>query len=114
AALPGIGSDTAHLMTHKIAMRTRLADAGVPQPRYAAVRTVHDAHAALETVGLPAVLKPADSGGQRGVFRLESRDDLHAHLHSALAESARGQATLDIYLEGLALDGLAIARAPPL
>src|SRR5215510_16594110 len=61
--LPGIGTETAHLMTHKIAMRTRLAEAGVPQPRYAAVRSVHDAHAALDTVGLPAVVKPADSGG---------------------------------------------------
>ena len=68
--LPGIGTETAHLMTHKVAMRTRLADAGVPQPRYAAVRSVHEAHAALDTVGLPAVLKPADSGGQRGVFRI--------------------------------------------
>ena len=37
--LPGIGSDTAHLMTNKIAMRRQLADAGVPQPRFAAVRT---------------------------------------------------------------------------
>ena len=31
--LPGIGADTAYLMTHKIAMRRTLADAGVPQPR---------------------------------------------------------------------------------
>jgi biotin carboxylase len=31
--LPGIGVETAHLMTNKIAMRARLADAGVPQPR---------------------------------------------------------------------------------
>jgi biotin carboxylase len=108
--LPGIGTETAHLMTHKIAMRTRLAEAGVPQPRYAAVRTVHDAHAALETVGLPAVLKPVDSGGQRGVFRLESRDDLDAHLHSALAESPSEEAILESYHEGLELNGLAIAR----
>src|SRR6266540_4200901 len=74
--LPGIGSDTAHAMTHKIAMRRRLAEAGVPQPRYAAVRNLHEGRAALETVGLPAVLKPADSGGQRGVFRIDTLDDL--------------------------------------
>src|ERR687897_3257294 len=30
--LPGIGSPTAHLMTHKVAMRRRLAETGVPQP----------------------------------------------------------------------------------
>jgi biotin carboxylase len=108
--LPGIGTETAHLMTHKVAMRTRLADAGVPQPRYAAVRSIHDAHAALETVGLPAVLKPADSGGQRGVFRIAGPDDLDAHLHSALAESPSEEGLLESYHEGLELNGLAVVR----
>ncbi|MGH3003604.1 MAG: ATP-grasp domain-containing protein, partial [Gaiellaceae bacterium] len=41
-ALPGIGVDTAHLMTHKVAMRRRLAEAGVPQPRFAAVRSLSE------------------------------------------------------------------------
>jgi biotin carboxylase len=108
--LPGIGTETAHLMTHKVAMRTRFADAGVPQPRYAAVRSIHEAHTALDTVGLPAVLKPADSGGQRGVFQISSRDDLDTHLHSALAESPTEEAILEGYHEGLELNGLAIAR----
>jgi biotin carboxylase len=108
--LPGIGTDTAHLMTHKIAMRRRLADAGVPQPRFAAARTLHEARAALETVGLPAVLKPADSGGQRGLFLLRSTDDLDAHLHSALAESPGEEAIVERYHEGLELNGLALAR----
>jgi biotin carboxylase len=108
--LPGIGAEVAHAMTHKIAMRRLLADAGVPQPRYAAVRAVRDAHAALETVGVPAVLKPADSGGQRGVFRIGSIDDLDAHLHVALSESATGEAIVERYHDGLELNGLVIAR----
>ena len=76
-------------MTNKIAMRRRFAEAGVPQPRFAAARDLREALAAAETVGFPAVLKPADSGGQRGVFRLESIDDLDAHLHVALARVRR-------------------------
>src|SRR5262245_63407584 len=32
--LPGIGAETARLMTHKVAMRRLLAEAGVPQPRF--------------------------------------------------------------------------------
>src|SRR6185312_10590317 len=52
--LPGIGTSVAHLMTHKIAMRRRLAEAGVPQPRFAAARSVHEGYAAVETVGFPA------------------------------------------------------------
>ena len=108
--LAGIGSETAHLMTNKIAMRRRLAEAGVPQPRYAAVRNLHEGRAALETVRLPAVLKPADSGGQRGVFRLDSADDLERHLHAALAESSTEEAIVESFHEGLELNGLVIAR----
>jgi formate-dependent phosphoribosylglycinamide formyltransferase (GAR transformylase) len=54
--LPGIGTETAHLMTHKVAMRRRLAEAGVPQPRFAAVRTLSVTRRAGDEVGFPAVL----------------------------------------------------------
>ena len=108
--LPGIGLETAHVMTQKIAMRRRLAEHGVPQPEFAAVRTLAEARAGLATVGLPAVLKPADSGGQRGVFRVDSRDDAEAHLHAALAESPTGEAIVESFHDGLELNGLAIAR----
>jgi biotin carboxylase len=109
--LPGIGTRTAHRMTNKIAMRRRLAEAGVPQPRFAAVRSIHEGRVALESVGLPAVLKPSDSGGQRGVFRLDSADDLDAHLHTALVESGTGEAIVESYHDGLELNGLALARS---
>jgi biotin carboxylase len=108
--LPGIGTRTAHLMTHKIAMRRRLAEVGVPQPRFAAARDLVSARTAAESVGFPAVLKPADSGGQRGIFRLESIDDLDAHLHAALAESAGGEVVLERFHDGLELNGLVVAR----
>ena len=36
--LPTIGTASAHLLTHKVAMRRTLAEEGVPQPRFAAVR----------------------------------------------------------------------------
>jgi len=108
--LPGIGVETARLMTHKVAMRRLLADAGVPQPRFAAVRTLDEARRAARTVGFPSVLKPADSGGQRGVFRLESADDLERHLHAALAESPAEEAIVEGFQDGLELNGLVIAR----
>jgi biotin carboxylase len=109
-SLPGIGNETAHRMTHKVAMRRTLADAGLPQPRFAAARTMHEAHAAAEVVDFPAVLKPADSGGQRGVFQLESIDDIERHLHAALAESPTHEAIIESFEEGLELNGLVVAR----
>jgi biotin carboxylase len=108
--LPGIGRATAHVMTNKIAMRRRLAQLGVPQPRFAAVRTLHEARLAAQVVGFPCVLKPADSGGQRGVFRLESQNDIDRHLHAALAESPTREAILESFHEGLELNGLVVVR----
>ena len=108
--LPGIGLDVAHAMTHKVVMRRLFADHGVPQPRFAAVHGLHDSRVAAETVGFPAVLKPANSGGQRGVYRLESADDLDAHLHAALAESPTREAILEEFTEGLELNGIAVVR----
>jgi biotin carboxylase len=108
--LPGIGIETAHLMTHKVAMRRRLAEAGVPQPRFAALRTRSERIRAVEKVGFPAVLKPADSGGQRGVFRVESLDDVETHLHEALAASPTGEAILEQFVDGTEMNGIVIAR----
>lgn len=107
--LPGIGSDTAHVMTHKVAMRRRLAEHGVPQPRFAAVRTHAEARAAADAVGFPAVLKPADSSGQRGVFRLRSFDDLEAHLHAALAGASSAEAIVERYHAGDEVNTLVVA-----
>jgi biotin carboxylase len=108
--LPGIGVATAHLMTHKVAMRRRLAEHGIPQPRFAAVRTLAETRRAADEVGFPAVLKPADSGGQRGVFRVESLDDVDRHLHEALAASPTEEAILEEFVEGTELNGIVMAR----
>ncbi|HVW88572.1 MAG TPA: ATP-grasp domain-containing protein [Gaiellaceae bacterium] len=108
--LPGIGTRAAHLLTHKVAMRRQLAEHGVPQPRFAAVRTLSETRRAASEVGFPAVLKPADSGGQRGVFRVESLDDVDRHLHEALAASASGEAILEEFVDGTEMNGIVIAR----
>lgn len=108
--LPSIGLDVARCMTHKVAMRRCLAEEGVPQPPFAAVRDLASSRAALAVTGVPAVLKPADSGGQRAVFRLESTGDLESNLHVALAESPTGEAIVEGFVEGIELNGIVIAR----
>jgi biotin carboxylase len=109
--LPGIGRETAHRMTHKLVMREALANAAVPQPRFAPVRASGEFDDALDAVPLPAVLKPADSGGQRAVFRIETRADLEQNLAEAVDESPTGQAVLEEFVDGVEMNGIAVARS---
>jgi biotin carboxylase len=104
--LPGIGREAAEAATNKATMRRRFAAAGVPQPRHAVVRAGEDAGA----VELPAVLKPVDSAGQRGVFLVRSPEELAARLPRALAESRAGEAIVERFHEGREVNCLAVAR----
>jgi biotin carboxylase len=108
--LPGIGSETAHLATNKIAMRRRLAERGVPQPQFAALRTLQEAHSAARTVRFPAVLKPTDSAGQRGIFLVGSDEELAAQMALTIAASPSGEAIVEEYHEGREVNTLLVAR----
>ena len=109
--LPGIGRDTAFHMKNKVAMRSRLAQHGVPQPPFAGARSVEQARAALlGPVGFPAVIKPSDSGGQRGVFFVESMVDADRYAAEAISESPTGEAIVEGFLPGMELNGIVVAR----
>ena len=108
--LPGIGTATARLLTHKRAMRDTLGAADLPQPPYASIRSVADVDAALAAVPCPGVLKPVDSGGQRAVFRIERREELERDLPEAIAESPTDEALLEGFIEGIEMNGIVIAR----
>jgi len=108
--LPGIGVRTAHVMRDKVAMRLRLAEHDVPQPPYARVTTLGEARAAALSIGLPAVLKPADSGGQRGLARIETIDQLTKAFPETLAVSLSREAILESFCPGLELNGIVVVR----
>lgn len=108
--LPSIGSETALRMTDKAAMRKALADAGLPQPSFATARTLEEAFAALERVEAPAVLKPLDASGQRGLHRIDSSADLEAHFADAAASSGAGGVIIESFREGAELNCMVVVR----
>lgn len=108
--LPGIGMDVAHRVTHKGAMRIRLARRGVPQPPFAIVRTQASANAALDSFGYPAVLKPIDSGGQRGLACVHGTEEIAEAFAAASAASRTGEVIVERFCEGLELNGIVIVR----
>jgi biotin carboxylase len=91
-------------------MRDRLGAAGVPQPRHAVLARGDDVRAVAETIPLPAVLKPADSGGQRGLFMIGDPAEVERHLEEALSFSPSGHAMLEEYVDGVELNGIMVVR----
>jgi biotin carboxylase len=108
--LAGIGVDAATGLTHKIEMRRRLEAAGVPQPRFGSARTLEETRAAAERVGFPLVMKPVDSGGQRGVFRIDSIDDIDAKFDESVALSRTGEVILEQFVDGTEMNAMAVVR----
>jgi biotin carboxylase len=94
--LPGIGVDVARGFTNKGEMRRRLAYAGIAL--------------AFARFTPPVVLKPVDSGGQRGLFLVDTVDDVDRHLTETLAHSRSGQAILEEHLVGIELNCLLVVR----
>jgi biotin carboxylase len=92
-------------------MRLRLREHGVPQPEFAVVADRDSALRAIGDIGLPAVLKPVDSGGQRGVCVIATRRDLAERLPQTLAYSATNRAIVEQYVEGSELNGIVVVRS---
>jgi carbamoyl-phosphate synthase large subunit len=91
-------------LAHRVEIRRVLAEHGIAQPPFAAVRTLHEGQRALETVGLPAVLRADNVTDRATIFLLESEADLERHLHAALAQSP----TQEAIVEGRSGDGIAL------
>jgi len=108
--LPGIGTETARVMTDKAAMRTILEQHAIPQPAFAILDDEVEPTWKLETIGCPAVLKPTDSGGQRGVYRIENAASLREQLPLSLAFSRTRRAILERYIDGRELNAIVVVR----
>lgn len=52
------------------------------------------------TVGFPAILKPSDSQGQRGIFLVRSQEELEAHFDDAKKFSRQGKVIVERYIDG--------------
>ena len=108
--LPSIGRATARLMTDKVAMREQFALANVPQPAFGSASSIEGLRKIADQIGYPAVLKPADSSGQRGIALVASSDELTANAETAFASSASGQVIIEAFHDLPEVNVLAVVR----
>jgi biotin carboxylase len=74
----GLTVEGAENCRDKARTRTALTDAGLPQPRFALVRSLGEAQEAAERIGYPVVVKPRGMGASIGVVRAQRAADLAA------------------------------------
>ncbi len=98
--LPGIGYETALQATDKWRMREACRLAGIPTPVYRLVRSAKDAVVAAGEIGLPVVIKPADSQSSRGVTKVTDIAAVPVAAESALAASRSARALVEECLVG--------------
>ncbi len=112
--LPGIRTDAAERATDKIKMRRAFRASGVPSPGFCGVWTMAEAEEALKEIGLPAVIKPADNMGARGVKKISKDWELEAGFREAKAASTSGGVIIEEYMPGeeLSIDVLIHAGRP--
>jgi len=74
--IPGLSPDISHICRQKNLTRAALTRAGIPQPKYACVRSIEEANAFMRSLGGSAVVKATDNSGSRGFSKLNSPEEL--------------------------------------
>ncbi len=91
--LPGMSPAAVRACRDKLATRTRLAAAGVPQPAFAAVSSLAELAEAADRLGYPLVVKPRGLGASQGVIRVDGPADLEGAMEVAKSATQRGMAS---------------------
>ncbi|HEY3368673.1 MAG TPA: ATP-grasp domain-containing protein [Symbiobacteriaceae bacterium] len=93
--LPGNSPAAMRNCRNKALTRQTLKAAGVHQPKFAVCRAEAELAAAVEAVGLPCVVKPADDTGSFGVLCCTTLAEVAIHAVSILGQhtNIRGQRT---------------------
>lgn len=102
--LPGIGYETAKLFTDKNMMREKSRALGLPTIPSWKVKTLEEALERFRELGAEAIIKPLDSQGSRGVYRIDSTEGLIEKFNSAAIYSRSGDVILEKFIVGTELE----------
>jgi len=97
--LVGNSMECAFKSTNKYAMRMALKDGGVNCPAFSLIHNVDEAKMALESIGLPAIVKPCDRSGSMGVTKVVQMEQLADAVESAVSASFAKAAVLEQFVD---------------
>ena len=93
-----LDTDTALWVTNKRAMKTRFSQFKIPTASYAFVSRSFSS-ASITGVKPPYVIKPIDSQGQRGIFKVDTIDEIRMHIDEVLKHSRSEEILVEQYYE---------------
>jgi carbamoyl-phosphate synthase large subunit len=101
--LPGITYDVALKFTNKYIMRQEAAKLGINVPFSISVSKLEDAVSAVSSdsrLAFPLMMKPVDDAGSRGVYQVNSIDDIVEKFDNSRQYSKSGGVILEQFIEG--------------
>ena len=109
--LPGMRRDVVIGFRDKVAMRERVAAAGIRVPVSARVRSAREAWEAAERIGFPLVFKPVAGAGSADTWRASSKEELETVLRTT---SHVVEASVEELIEGdeLTYETICVNGAP--
>ncbi|MBQ7617366.1 MAG: ATP-grasp domain-containing protein [Desulfovibrio sp.] len=110
--LKGIGVDKALIFTNKYAMRQKAKAKGLAVPDFGKAQTLKEAQDLAARIGYPLIIKPVDSSGSRGVFKINNAEELAFNFATAQAKSLQGMVIIEEFIRGkeYLADGFAMAH----
>lgn len=99
--LPGIPYEVAQNATNKISIHRLLAAHNIPAPRFFICQNRAEALKAMETLGLPLIVKPPDGHSSLGVSMVNEAEKLEEALEWAERFSSSGIWVLEEYIRAV-------------
>lgn len=99
--LLGITEAQAELATNKFVMRNKIKEIGLKTPLYKMCRTEKELLEAYQSFPQTVIVKPTDNCGSRGVFVVNSKEELLAVSKETFESSFSGQVLLEELMTGI-------------
>ena len=99
--LLGITEAQAELATNKFVMRNKIKEIGLKTPLYKMCRTEKELLEAYQSFPQTVIVKPTDNCGSRGVFVVNSKEELQAVSKETFESSFSGQVLLEELMTGI-------------
>ncbi|OUQ67924.1 carbamoyl-phosphate synthase small subunit [Eubacterium sp. An11] len=90
-----VSSETAYICNHKNIMREKLTQDCKGNIPYQVLNSIQKV-----TVGFPAILKPSDAQGQRGIYLIHSQEEFEKYFESTRQFSKEKKVIIEKYVDG--------------